>query len=100
MELKERRMELDLTEEDFLTMEKTKKWTKSDLFSLLPYIVMFLLQIVLAVREANIMYLCFALFTIASLDGQVHHIFWSKEKQALFNVVCEKLHKFIKEEEK
>ena len=100
MELKEKNMELNLTSEDLLTMERTKKWTKSDLFSLLPYIIMIILQIVLAIRETNIMYLCFALFTISSLDGHVHHIFWSKEKQALFNVVCEKLHSIIKEEEK
>ena len=100
MELQERNMELNLTSEDLLTMEKTKKWTKSDIFRVVPYIVMTILQIVLSIRDKNIMYLCFALFTIASLDTQIHHIFWSKEKQALFNVVCEKLYQATHKEEK
>ena len=31
MELKEKNMEITITEHDYLTMEKTRKWNKNDI---------------------------------------------------------------------
>lgn len=99
MELKEKNMEITITEHDYLTMEKTRKWNKTDIVSLFPYIIMAILQVVIGIRDKQLVCLCFALFTLVSLHTHINQIFWYKEKQAIYNVVCEKLSKLVQEEE-
>ena len=99
MEMQERNLELSITEHEYLTMEKTRKWSTSDIFSLFPYIIMAILQVVIGIRDNQLVCLCFAMFTLVSLNTHIHQIYCYKEKQAIFNIVCERLYQATKKEE-
>ena len=93
MEEKEIKLQIDETEQELI--KKTEAWNASDTFGIIPYIAMALLQVCWGIKEDNFLYICFSMFTLASLNTHLFHIKELKHKQAIFNIVCGRLYKYM-----
>ena len=98
--MEEKKMELKLNRQEQDTIRETEMWQPYEIFGIFPYLLMASLQVFFSVVEKNLVYICFAIYTLVTLSTYIFYKKELKHKQAVFNVVCSRLHKYITKERK